>query len=129
MSDQQQLERNKEVVVTFYNYIINEKDFESARPYMTDDYKQHNPTAKDGPEGLRAWLEVFYKEFPKLKADTKHVIAEGDMVVLHSLGVNGPSPNGTAVVDIFRVRDGKVCEHWDVIQPIPDDALNANSMF
>lgn len=128
-SEKARLERNKKLVLAFYEHAINEKDFDAARKYMTDDYRQHNPTAADGPEGLRVWLEEFKRMFPNLRASVKKCIAEGDLVVLHVLGENGPCPSGTAVVDIFRVVNGKVAEHWDVIQDIPADVKNANSMF
>jgi predicted SnoaL-like aldol condensation-catalyzing enzyme len=128
-SEKARLERNKKLVLAFYEHAINEKDFEAARKYMADDYRQHNPTAADGPEGLRVWLGEFKRMFPNLRASVKKCIAEGDFVVLHVLGENGPSPSGTAVVDIFRVVNGKVAEHWDVIQDIPADVKNANSMF
>ena len=128
-SEKARLERNKKLVLAFYEQAINQKDFEAARRYMSDGYRQHNPTAADGPEGLRAWLAEFKQAFPNLRATVKKCIAEGDFVVLHVLGENGPSPNGTAVIDIFRVVNGKVAEHWDVIQDIPADVKNANSMF
>lgn len=128
-SEKARLERNKKLVLAFYDHAINEKNFEAARKYMADDYRQHNPTAADGPEGLRVWLEDFKRMFPSLRANVKKCIAEGDFVVLHVLGENGPCPTGTAVVDIFRVVNGKVAEHWDVIQDIPADVKNANSMF
>jgi predicted SnoaL-like aldol condensation-catalyzing enzyme len=128
-SEKARLERNKKLVLAFYDHAINEKDFEAASKYMSKDYRQHNPTAADGPEGLRVWLEEFKRAFPTLRATVKKCIAEGDFVVLHVLGENGPCPSGTAVVDIFRVVNGKVAEHWDVIQDIPADVKNANSMF
>ena len=59
----------------------------------------------------------------------KRVIAEGDYVMLHLHGMGGPNPHGESVVDIFRVENGKVVEHWDIIQAIPESADNANSMF
>ena len=129
LSEKARLARNKKVVLAFYEQAINKKDFEAARKYMGDPYTQHNPTAVDGHDGLRAWLTEFKRAYPDLKAEVKRVIAEGDYVVLHVYGVNGPSPHGTAVVDIFRVKDGKVVEHWDVIQAIPAEVSNSNSMF
>lgn len=127
--DQATLERNKQTVLAFYEAAINQKDFDVAVKYMSPHYKQHNPTAKTGPEGLREWLKEFKRLFPNLRADVRRVIAEGDLVALHVHGTGGRDPNGVAVVDIFRVENNVVMEHWDVIQPIPLDALNPNSMF
>ncbi len=128
-SDNPKLKRNKETVLAFYDLIINKKDFDAAVGYMGDDYIQHNPTAATGVEGLRVWMTDFYRRLPDLRANVRRIIAEGDLVVLHVEGTNGPGLGGSAVVDIFRVKDGKIVEHWDVIQPIPEAALNNNSMF
>jgi predicted SnoaL-like aldol condensation-catalyzing enzyme len=120
---------NKRLVLAFYEQIIGRKDFEAARKYMGASYKQHAPYATDGHEGLAAWLKGFKEQFPNHRYDVKKVIAEGDLVMLHLHGQGGPNPHGESVVDIFRVENGKVVEHWDIIQPIPDSADNANSMF
>ena len=74
-------------------------------------------------------MRKFKEGFPQHRYEVKKVIAEGDLVVLHLHGMNGPNPHGESVVDIFRIEDGKVVEHWDVIQPIPESADNANTMF
>jgi len=128
-SEAARLARNKQLVLALYQKLIGEKDFEAARHYMGDSYRQHAPYAADGHEGVRAWLEGFKAAFPNHRYEVKKVLAEGDMVVLHLHGMNGPNPHGESVVDFFRIENGKVVEHWDVIQPIPDSADNANSMF
>ena len=124
-----QLQANKKLVLAFYEQIIGRKDFDAARRYMGPTYRQHAPYAADGPEGLRAWLAGFKAAFPNHRYEVKRVIAEGPYVMLHLHGMGGPNPHGESVVDIFRVENGKVVEHWDIIQAIPDSADNANSMF
>jgi len=124
-----QLARNKELVLTFYHKIIGEKDYEGARQYMGAEYRQHAPYATDGHSGIAEWVRKFKEGFPQHHYEVKKVIAEGDLVVLHLHGKSGPNPHGESVVDIFRIKDGKVVEHWDVIQPIPEHADNANTMF
>jgi predicted SnoaL-like aldol condensation-catalyzing enzyme len=124
-----QLARNKQLVLAFYHKIIGEKDYEGARQYMGTEYRQHAPYATDGHTGIAEWLRKFKEAFPQHRYEVKKVIAEGDLVVLHLHGMNGPNPHGESVVDIFRIENGKVVEHWDVIQPIPETADNANSMF
>jgi predicted SnoaL-like aldol condensation-catalyzing enzyme len=124
-----QLARNKALVLEFYKKLIGEKDYEAARPYMGEDYRQHAPYASDGHAGVAEWVRNFKETFPNHHYEVKKVIAEGDFVVLHLHGKSGPNPHGESVVDIFRIKDGKVIEHWDVIQPIPETADNANSMF
>jgi predicted SnoaL-like aldol condensation-catalyzing enzyme len=126
---QTQLEANKKLVLAFYEQIIGRKDFDAALPYMGNTYTQHAPYAADGHDGLRAWLAGFKAAFPNHRYEVKRVIAEGSYVMLHLHGMGGPNPHGESVIDIFRIENGKVVEHWDIIQPIPDSADNANSMF
>jgi predicted SnoaL-like aldol condensation-catalyzing enzyme len=128
MSDPK-LEANKKLVLDFYEEIIGRKDFEAARRYMGPTYRQHAPYATDGHEGLRAFVEWFRANYPNHRYEVVRVLAEGDFVMLHLHGMGGPNTHGESVVDIFRVEDGKVVEHWDIIQPIPENAVNTNSMF
>jgi predicted SnoaL-like aldol condensation-catalyzing enzyme len=123
------LEANKKLVVAFYDAAINQKDFEKAAAYLGPVYKQHNPTAQDGPEGLKAFIDFLKARFPTQKGEIKQVIAEGDKVVLHVHSTRDDGTPGRAIVDIFRVQNGKVVEHWDVIQDIPAKAANDNGMF
>jgi predicted SnoaL-like aldol condensation-catalyzing enzyme len=67
--------------------------------------------------------------FPELRAEVKCIFAEGDFVIAHTHGVREPGQRGTAIVDIFRLENGRIVEHWDVMQPIPETALNDNGMF
>jgi predicted SnoaL-like aldol condensation-catalyzing enzyme len=122
-------ERNKETVVAFYNAAINDKDFEKASQYLGDQYIQHNPLAADGPEGLKVFLDWAKEAVPTFKADIKQVFADGDYVILHVHATSGPDDRGSAVMDIFRLEDGKVVEHWDVIQSSPEESRNDNTMF
>jgi predicted SnoaL-like aldol condensation-catalyzing enzyme len=123
------LARNKELVLAFYKKLIGEKDYAGARRYMGAQYRQHAPYATDGHEGVAEWVRKFKESFPQHHYEVKKIIAEGDLVMLHLHGKSGPHPFGESVIDIFRIENGKVVEHWDVIQPIPESADNANSMF
>jgi len=122
-------ETNKETVIAFYDAAINDKDFTAASAYLGDKYIQHNPLAADGPEGLQAFLEFARENLGGFKVEFKRVLADGDFVIVHAHATNGPDDRGSAVMDIFRLEDGKVVEHWDVIQPIPETARNDNTMF
>jgi predicted SnoaL-like aldol condensation-catalyzing enzyme len=124
-----QLEANKRIAVDFYDAAINRKDFAAASQYLGSNYKQHNPTAADGPDGLRAFIDFLKQRFPNQRGDIKRVVAEGDLVVLHVHSTRGDGTPGRAIVDIFRIENGKVAEHWDVIQDIPAQAANPNGMF
>ena len=120
---------NKKTVVAFYNAAINDKDFEAASAYLGDKYIQHNPLAADGPEGLKAFIDWAKVNAAGFKVEFKRVLADGDFVVVHAHATNGPDDRGSAVMDIFRLENGKVVEHWDVIQPIPEKSMNDNTMF
>jgi predicted SnoaL-like aldol condensation-catalyzing enzyme len=123
------LEANKKAVQEFYDFVINKKDFESARKYMGDRYKQHNPLVADGPEGLKAFIEFLKTNFPEARSEIKRVLADGDYVILHVHSIRPPNMRGRAIIEIFRLENGKVDEHWDVIQEIPEESANPNGMF
>ncbi|HEY6453843.1 MAG TPA: ester cyclase [Steroidobacteraceae bacterium] len=123
------LARNKALVLAFYKKLIGEKDYEAARRYMGNEYRQHAPYAADGHAGVAEWVRKFKEAFPQHHYEVKKIIAEGDLVMLHLHGKSGLHPYGESVIDIFRIENGKVVEHWDIIQPIPESADNANSMF
>jgi len=126
---QTQQEANKKIVVDFYDKAINQKDFEAASKHLGSRYTQHNPNAVDGPEGLKAFLQFLKEKFPNSRSEIKRVFAEGDYVIVHVHAVREPGTRGNAIVDIFKLENGKVVEHWDVVQPIPEKAANTNGMF
>ena len=128
-ADAQQQEANKKIVVEFYDKAINQKDFDAASKYLGPRYTQHNPNAADGPEGLKAFLQFLKEKFPSSRSEIKRVLADGDYVILHVHAVREPGARGSAIVDIFKLENGKVVEHWDVVQPIPEKAANTNGMF
>jgi predicted SnoaL-like aldol condensation-catalyzing enzyme len=123
------LEANKKNVVAFYEQAINQKDFDAASKYLGPRYIQHNPTAPDGAEGLKGFIAFLKSKFPGSKSEIKRVFAEGDYVILHVHAVREPGTRGRAIVDIFRLENGKIVEHWDVVQDVPEKAANGNGMF
>ena len=123
------LEANKKSVVAFYEKAINQKDFDAASKHLGSRYIQHNPVAADGPEGLKAFIGFLRDKFPNSRSEIKRVFAEGDYVILHVHAVREPGTRGRAIIDIFRLENGKIVEHWDVIQEIPEKAANNNGMF
>lgn len=122
-------EANKKVVLDFYEKGLNQKDFDAAAKHFGPKYIQHNPTAPDGIEGFKAFIAFRKDKFPNAKSEIKRAFAEGDYVILHVHGVREPGERGVAIVDIFRLENGKIVEHWDVVQPIPEKAANDNGMF
>lgn len=123
------LEANKKTVVAFYEAAINRKDFAAAAQYLGPRYTQHNPTAADGPEGLKAFVQFLRDRFPNAHSDIVRVFADGDTVILHVHAVREPGTRGAAIVDIFKLERGKIVEHWDVRQDVPETAANPNGMF
>jgi predicted SnoaL-like aldol condensation-catalyzing enzyme len=123
------LEANKGTVLAFYEVGLNQKNFTAASKLPGAHYVQHNPRIADGIEGFQQFLDHLKREFPALRAEVKHVFADGDFVVAHVHGVRVPGQRGVAIVDIFRLEDGRIVEHWDVMEPIPEDAANRNGMF
>ena len=122
-------EANKKNVVEFYNKALNDKDFDAASKYLGPRYTQHNPVAADGPEGLKGFIGFLRDKFPKSRSEIKRVFAEGDYVILHVHAVREPGTRGRAIIDIFKLENGKIVEHWDVAQDVPEKAANSNGMF
>jgi predicted SnoaL-like aldol condensation-catalyzing enzyme len=121
-------EQNKALVLKFYQELFGDKDVTAIDRYVAEGYIQHNPTVPTGRAAVRSLFGNVFAGAPKTKVDIRRVAADGDLVWLH---VRSPGPTGrlSAIVDIFRVKDGRIVEHWDVIQPVPSDAANNNTMF
>ncbi len=122
-------EENKKAVVDFYDKAINQKDFAAASKYLGPRYIQHNQHAADGAEGLKSFLLLLKEKYPNSYSEIKKVFADGDYVILHVHAVREPGTRGMAIVDIFRLENGKVVEHWDVHEDIIDKPANPNGMF
>ena len=115
--------------LALYDAGLNKKDFEEAKKYFGPKYIQHNPTAADGIEGFGAFVKFLKEKFPNSRSEIKRVFADGDYVIVHVHAVREPGTRGAAIMDIFRLENGKVVEHWDVRQEIPEKAANDNGMF
>jgi predicted SnoaL-like aldol condensation-catalyzing enzyme len=124
------LEGNKQTVIAFITRAFNDKQpADAVAQYVGSQYIQHDPQSPDGAEAFVQFVNGFAGQFPQLSIDIKRVIAEGDLVVAHLLINMAPENRGMAGVDIFRLQDGKIVEHWDVLQPVPEQAANDNTMF
>jgi predicted SnoaL-like aldol condensation-catalyzing enzyme len=128
-ADAAQMEKNKKVVAEFYEAGINQKNFEAASKFLGPRYIQHNPTGADGPEGLKAYINFLREKFPDAHSEVKRVFAEGDYVIQHVHSVRTPGSRGLAIINIFKLENGKIVEHWDVIQEVPEKSANSNTMF
>src|SRR5512132_3197092 len=125
------IEQNKRNVIAYYERAFNDHEPEDAvERYVGSEYIQHNPTAPDGTDAFIAFVRGYVEQFPQLRIEIKRAIAEGDLVMTHGLLKTSPDDRGTAAADIFRLdENGKIVEHWDVLQPVPETSANDNTMF
>ena len=121
---------NAQKVIAFMDMVFNQKKVkEGFDKYVGDKYIQHNPIAADGKEAAVEVLGKALVALPGWSYEFKHAYVDGNIVVLHSHVRMKPDDRGMAVVDIFRLEKGKIVEHWDVLQIVPETSANDNTMF
>lgn len=122
------LETNKQTVLDFYETAFNRKDVDAVAAFIGDRYIQHNPQIGDGLAGLQARLRQLADAFPDLYVQVRRIVAEGQYVAANVHAVRVPGQRGVAIMDMFRLEGGKLVEHWDVMQDIPQESQNSNGM-
>lgn len=127
--DLAQEEANRTLVLKFYDQFFNQHQVAKAAQVVADQYKQHNPEVPDGKAPFVNYFTQYFLDNPQSRAHVIRSASDGDLVYLHVHSVSHAQDKGQAVVDIFRVQNGKIVEHWDVIQDVPAQAQNRNTMF
>ena len=128
----QQPERltNRQIVERFIDLFYRQgKVREAFETYVHEDYIQHNPLAPDGRAAAIAALEPYFASQPQAVREIHRIIVEGDLAAVHVRSRANPEDRGFAIVDILRLEDGKIVEHWDVIQAVPEQSANPHPMF
>jgi predicted SnoaL-like aldol condensation-catalyzing enzyme len=120
-------ESNKKIVAEFYQQLFGDKDVSAIDQYLLPTYIQHNPSLPDGSEPLKKAVTQWFTGAPKEKIDIQHLSAEGDLVYIHLRSKIGDKT--FSVIDIFRIEHGKIAEHWDVLQEVPQKSANDHPMF
>jgi len=120
---------NKRTVLAFYEHVVKRRDFAAAARFLAPVFIQHRNDAADGAQGLQEFVDRMRAAYPRSHYEIKRVFTDVDYVILHVHVVREPGARGSAHVDIFRLEDGKVAEHWDVDEPIPAEIANPHGPF
>jgi predicted SnoaL-like aldol condensation-catalyzing enzyme len=122
-------QRNHDLVMRLFAEVLNPLDSSAVDRFIAPDYIQHSQLAEPGREALKAFLDWAKRENPQAVHDVKRSFADGDHVIVHYHVRRRPDDPGMAVMDIFRIEDGLIAEHWDVLQDVPANGPNPISMF
>jgi predicted SnoaL-like aldol condensation-catalyzing enzyme len=120
---------NHDLVIAMYHDVLMALDSARVDDYIAPDYIQHSSLAEPGVQALKDWLDARRADSPDAVQTIHRSFADGDHVIVHVHVVRWPGDPGIAVVDIFRCAGGKIAEHWDVLQDMPTNPVNMNSMF
>jgi predicted SnoaL-like aldol condensation-catalyzing enzyme len=129
MSYTPQEEANRRLILDVYEHVLKPLDSSKVDQYFKPDYIQHNPLAATGAEGLKQFLNWAHRTSRGSEHRVKRIFVDGDYVIAHVHVIINAGERGNAVVDIFRIEDGLVAEHWDAAQAVPEQAANNNGMF
>ncbi len=122
-------DRNRAVIEDFATLFYERRDVRAAfEKHVAPDYIQHNPGIADGREAAIEALEPMFSR-KGARFEVKRILVDGDLAAIHLFGQGDPATRGAAVADFYRLENGKIVEHWDVLQPMPETSANAHPMF
>ena len=120
---------NLDLVLEMFAQVLNPMDSSAVERFIDVDYIQHSQLAEPGREALKRFLDTIREQTPQAVHDVKRAFVDGDHVTVHYHVRRWPGDLGWAVIDIFRVENGKIAEHWDVLQDVVEGGPNPNSPF
>ena len=129
MSRSAEEQANLDFVLAMFEQVLNPMNSGAVERFIHADYIQHNQLAEPGREGLKRFLDMIREQTPEAVHDVKRAFVDGDHVTVHYHVRRWPGDAGWAVIDIFRIQDGLIAEHWDVMQDVVEDGPNPNGMF
>ncbi|WP_245300891.1 nuclear transport factor 2 family protein [Vibrio echinoideorum] len=125
-ADQSHEELNKSIVVSFYSDVLLNRNSDAIDKYIGDKYIQHNPNLPDGKKALKDFINNVPSTTP---GEIVRVLSDGNLVALHVKRFSPGGDKNRVIVDIFKVENSMIIEHWDVIQAIPEYSINGHSMY
>ena len=129
MSRTPQEEANLKLVLDMFAAVLNPMDSAAVDRFISPSYIQHNQMVEPSVASLKAFLDMIREQTPEAVHDVKRAFVDGDHVTVHYHVRRWPGDLGWAVIDIFRVADGLIAEHWDVMQDVTEGGPNPNSPF
>jgi predicted SnoaL-like aldol condensation-catalyzing enzyme len=129
MSRTAQEEANLRLVLDMFEQVLNPMDSAAVDRFISPAYIQHNPAVAPGRESLKAFLDTIREQTPEAVHDIKRAFVDGDHVIVHYHVRRWPGDTGWAVIDIFRIEDGMIAEHWDVMQDVVEGGPNPIGVF
>lgn len=120
---------NLDLVLAMFAQVLNPMDSGAVDRFIAPDYIQHSQLAEPGREALKRFLDMIREQTPDAVHDVKRAFVDGDHVIVHYHVRRWPGDKGWAVMDIFRVENGLIAEHWDVLQDVSEGGPNPNSPF
>jgi predicted SnoaL-like aldol condensation-catalyzing enzyme len=112
------MDKNKRTAIAFLEAVVNEKNFDKASAYLRSNYQQHNPEKPVGANSLKKFVEFLKSTYPNAHTTIKQVYADGDSVILFVHSVREPGTKGRAIVNIFKLKQNKIQQRWEVAQDI-----------